>query len=271
MAPTSPSRVRHLVLPVAGMGTRLMPLTANRPKALVAVCGKPLLTYVLEEGWASGIREAVLIVSPPHLGDFEIYLKDAAPMFPGMHITIRVQEHPYGDGHAILEAADLLGDAPFAVRFCDDLIRGDEPGLKELIRVFHEHHASVVGLDHASHDQAHRYGVVGVRNVQDAPLYEILKIVEKPKEYFGSHPDLPFALIVIGAYVLEPSILMHLKRLRIDAPEAVDGLRIAFGLQKELESGKRIMGFGFAGKRFDCGTLQGIDATSASFCGKQES
>src|SRR5882724_6548233 len=134
-------KVTHLVLPVAGMGTRLMPLTLHRPKALVEVCGKPLLTYMIEEGWASGLRNIVLVVSPPHLGDFEMYARAITKKFPDLHLTIRVQERPLGDGQAILEAADLLSDAPFAVRFCDDLIRAEEPALKALMRIFEERHA----------------------------------------------------------------------------------------------------------------------------------
>lgn len=258
--------VKTLVLPVAGMGTRLMPLTLNRPKALVGVCGKPLLEYMIEDGWASGLREIVLVASPQHLQDFETYLEGAKKRFSGLVAHLRIQEQAFGNGRALLEAKDIIGKVPFAVRFCDDLVFGKENSLAGLLRVHREKQASVILLERVPEQDAHRYGVVGLRNPEGGPVYAITHIVEKPKQEEGKPHMLPSNLAVVGAYILTPSILKHLEDALPDAPEATDGLPLTVGFERELASESPIFGLELSGTRFDCGVLEGIQKAEEFLC-----
>jgi len=89
--PTTPT-VSKLILPVAGLGKRLRPLTLNCPKSLVSVNKRPLLEYVLHEALLSGIKDVILIISPQHKKQFNEYLNVARRTFPGMCFTVRVDE-----------------------------------------------------------------------------------------------------------------------------------------------------------------------------------
>src|SRR5258708_2707906 len=101
-------RVTKLVLPVAGLGKRLLPLTKHTPKNLLPVNGKPLLAYVLDEAVEAGIREVILIVNPAHKKDFEHYLRANKKRFPTLTFHVRVQATPGGNGHALVSAYDLV-------------------------------------------------------------------------------------------------------------------------------------------------------------------
>ncbi len=265
---TSTKKVTKLVLPVAGLGTRLMPLTARTPKNLVRVNGKPLIEYVLEEAALSGIREAILIVNPRHRRAFASYIKKRAEKkFPALSFAMRTQEMPGGNGHAIVQAADLIGNEPFAVRFCDDVLIGEPPVLRGLIGAFDRAQAPVILLERVPKSAVSRFGIVGIGKGSGAAsrgaaatstscasgaLRRIVKIVEKP-----GIKDAPSNLAIIGGYVLTAGVLRTLSAIVDTLPViAQDALPLAVALQVELLLGKKLYGWEFPGRHFDCGTLE---------------
>jgi UTP--glucose-1-phosphate uridylyltransferase len=249
-------KVTKLVLPIAGLGKRLLPLTKHIPKNLVPVNGKPLIEYVLEEAVVSGIREIVLIVNPKHERQFASYLKKNAKKFPTLKFHIRIQRTPGGNGHAIAQAYDIIKNEPFAVRFCDDILLGNPTVLKGLLDIFYHYHSSVILLERVPKNMVSRFGVVGFEKKRTpkffgGKVYQLNKIVEKP-----AVKDAPSNLTIVGGYVFTPTILKNLKLVADTLPVvADDALPVAVALQIELIVHSKVYGWEFPGRRLDCGTL----------------
>ena len=247
-------RITKLVLPVAGLGKRLRPLTWRIPKALVPLNGDPLLGYVLREAKESGIEEVILVISPNHEKYFKKYLSLNSPKLDGLKVHFRFQKKPMGTGHAVLQAADVVKNDPFVVRYCDDLLFHNPPPLVSLIKLFHDYQAPILLLERVPKKFVSRYGVVGVKKLKSRRFYQISEIVEKPKI-----KEAPSNLTIVGGYVLTPAILKNLKDLEaglVSLNEDVLGITEAF--QKELEAHGLVYGWEFGGRRLDCGTIKGF-------------
>lgn len=252
-------KVTKLVLPIAGLGKRLLPLTKHTPKNLILVNGKPLLEYVLEEAVECGIKDVVLVINPMHQRDFSAYVRKNKKKFPTLTFHTRIQETPGGNGHAITKAFDVVGNEPFAVRFCDDVLMGDPPALRGLLDLFNRYQASVLLLERVPKKMVSRFGVVGFKKIKGGgpsflggKIYRINKIIEKPPR-----KEAPSNLTIVGGYVLMPTILRNLKMVADTLPViADDALPIAVALQIDLIVGEKLYGWEFPGRRLDCGTLQ---------------
>jgi UTP--glucose-1-phosphate uridylyltransferase len=267
-------KVTTLILPIAGLGKRLLPLTEKTPKNLVKVNGKPLLEYVLEEAVASGIKKVVLVVNPKNIGDFKAYVAKNKKRFPSLAFFIRVQPTPGGNGHAIAQAYDLIKDEPFAVRFCDDVLiadtakTGNPSALHSLIGLFERMGggASVILLERVPKNMVSRFGVVGYKTEKNSKkgnmgaqkmfagggVYEITNIIEKPKPSAA-----PSNLTIVGGYVFAPEIVRNLRMVADTLPViADDALPVAVAIQMELAMHGKVYGWEFPGTRLDCGTLE---------------
>ena len=260
-------KITKLVLPVAGLGKRLLPLTKHTPKNLIPVNGKPLLEYVLEDAVISGIRNVVLVVNSKHRQDFAAYIRKSGKQFPTLTFHIRVQETPGGNGHAIAQAYDIIGNEPFVVRFCDDVIVGNPPVLKSLIDLFDRYQSSVLLLERVPMKMVSRFGVVGIKkapkgkktNFLGGNIYEITKIVEKPKV-----KDAPSNLTIVGGYVLTADIVRNLRIVAETLPViADDALPLAVALQIELILKGKLYGWEFPSRLLDCGTLEKLREAEA--------
>lgn len=244
------------MLPVAGRGTRLRPLTLNTPKALVLLRGKPLLEYVLEEARMSGIHNVVLITSPAHLRLFKTYVQThARKKFNGFTFAFVVQETPRGTGHAVLKGAGATRDEPFILRYCDDLLFHTEPTLNFLMRFFETYKKPIFVLQNVPKSAFRHLGIAFTEKADRPLLHRVLDVVEKPDigewrqgKNFG----------VIAAYVITPSIIRHLARAFRFAPPLEDALPITLAFQRELRENGTVLGAEFPGKRFDCGTIGGL-------------
>lgn len=251
-------KIRHLVLPMAGAGKRLLPLTLRRPKPLVPAHGEPLLRYVLEETKGSGIREVICVVSPSHKGQFERYLRSAKRDLPRLTFHVKIQEELLGDGHAVLHAYDIVKGNPFAVRFSDDLLFHERPQLQSLIDAYGTLKAPVMLLERMPDRLVGNYGAVGGVKTgahQGGALYRLTTIVEKPP--LGEAPS---NLTIVGGYVLPPRILADLKKT-FDAmrERTKDALRLTRIFARYCAEGKNIYGWEFPGTRLDCGTMEGFE------------
>ena len=246
------AKITKLVLPVAGLGKRLRPLTFKTPKNLIKLNGKPLLEYALEEAKPAGIKEVILIISPEHRRQFEQYLAAARKKFPDLTFHIRIQEEPLGNGHAILQAADLAENESFAVRFCDDIIIDKSPLLEALINFYEICNAPLILLERVPREEVCLYGVVKVKKINSQPfLYQVFDVIEKPKI-----EEAPSDLIIVGGYILTPAIMSHLSRLENSKKFTPDNeLWLTDAFRAELKAGGKLYGWEFSGKRFDCGKL----------------
>ena len=273
----NPKKVSTLVLPMAGLGKRLMPLTATTPKNLVKVNGKPLIEYALEEAEAAGIRKVVMIVNPKNVDDFKAYASRTKRRFPQFSFAVRIQPTPGGNGHAIAQAYDLIKDEPFAVRFCDDVLlaaRESRGTLASLIGLFDRMPGSmksVVLLERVPKDMVSRFGVVGLKKGAEGKgaggrkkfdggnVFEVTHIVEKPPANKA-----PSNLTIVGGYVFTPDVVRNLKMVADTLPVvADDALPVAVAIQMQLAMKGKVYGWEFPGRRLDCGTLEKLQEAEA--------
>ncbi len=249
--------ITKLVLPVAGNGTRLRPLTLRTPKALVTLHGKPLVEYILEEAAESGIREVFLIVNPEHRQHFMRYISLARRRFPRFSFTVRSQKEAHGNGQALLQVADCVGRRPFAVRFCDDVIVGREPAIKTLIGFFKKHRTTVLALTRVPKNHITNFGVVSIKRTITPAFHDIHLIMEKPTQ--GDIKTFRLSnLTIVGAYILMPEIIKELREIEEYAPRLPDALPLTAAFHRVLAGGGTIYGWEFPGVRLDCGNLNGF-------------
>ncbi|MFH0890644.1 MAG: sugar phosphate nucleotidyltransferase [Candidatus Liptonbacteria bacterium] len=248
-------KIEKIVLPVAGIGKRLQPLTLTTPKNLIPLAGKPILEYALDEARAAGLNEVILIISPQHVAQYEEYLKAARAKYPELNFRSRVQQEPLGHGHAILQAADLIRGEPFLMRFCDDIILGGEPTLAKLMDLYYKTGRAAVLLARGPKEEIMRYGVVVGEPVPGQKgVHRITNVVEKPPA-----DKVPSELYVVGGYALGPEILENLIGASQKMEQKADALPVYAGIDVEFNKGLPIYGWEFTGDRLDCGTLEGLD------------
>ena len=191
-------RIRKAVLPVAGLGTRVLPATKVVPKELLPIVDKPTLQYIVEEAVAAGIEEIIFVTSRSKRA-----IEDHFDSFPELEQTLRQkgklkeleelrkiqamasyvsvrQAEPLGLGHAILCAKDLVGDEPFAVLLGDEFMAKETPCLPQLIEVHEKYQASVLSLFTVPPDLIPSYGIAAVKELTPA-VFQVSHLVEKPK------------------------------------------------------------------------------------------
>src|SRR6476646_8542213 len=255
------------VIPVAGMGTRFLPATKSVPKELLPVVDRPALQYILEEAARAGLPE-VLMVTGRNKGAIEDYFdrhpeletaleeKGDAGRLASVHESTNVaqvhfvrQGEARGLGHAVLQAAEFVGDEPFAVLLGDDLIDARDHLLEQMLAVQAEHGGSVIALLDVGRENIDKYGAVAVeQRTQTGDGDEVVTItglVEKPPV-----DEAPSSLAIIGRYVLAPEIFGV---LRETAPGRGDEIQLTDALATLVERGEPIHGVVFSGRRYDTG------------------
>jgi UTP--glucose-1-phosphate uridylyltransferase len=259
-------RVRTIVFPVAGLGTRMLPATKVLPKEMLPVVDRPVIQYALEEAAASGIEQFVLVtgrgktIIEDHFDRaFELFdtlqrkaktaelgtLERDVPT-AGEVVYTRQQE-PKGLGHAVWCARHVVGDEPFAVCLVDDLIRGDVPCLRQMVEAHAETGGNVVAVMEVPQEQTSRYGVITPGEVQGRRV-EVRGLVEKPRP-----AEAPSRLAVIGRYILLPEVFRHLSEQRAGAGGEIQ----LTDAMARLIGSTPFHGLRFEGQRFDCGDKLG--------------
>ena len=257
--------VKKAIIPVAGLGTRFLPLSRVVPKEFLPLIDKPVIQYIVEEVKKSGITEIVFVVSPKDKMVLNYFkkspdiekvlvkakkeqllkeLKDFEEIFKGISFSFVVQKVPNGDGHAILQAAKITNKEPVAVSFGDDIIDSDEPALLQLINIFKTCGAPVVALKSLPQEKLPHYGVVSVEKIANN-LFKIKKIVEKPDPQ-----NIPSNLAIVGKYILTPEVFGYLKKA---VPSKKGEIILAEVFDKMLSDGKVIYGYELKGEWLECG------------------
>ncbi len=211
--------VRKAVLPVAGLGTRVLPVGKTTAKNLLNVVDRPIVSYIVAEGRAAGIEHFVFIVgrgqgaiedyfdNHPELesqlqakGKTEI-LQDLQGELarPGEMSFIR-QMQPLGLGHAVWCARDVIGDEPFAVMLPDMLMAAEPGALAQAVQAYEKVGGNIVVVEPCPEGQAHKYGIVALDG-RSGRLNRMTGMVEKPAP--GTEPS---NLFISGRYILQPEI-----------------------------------------------------------------
>ncbi len=220
-------KVTKAVFPVAGLGTRFLPVTKASPKEMLPIVDKPLIQYAVEEAMAAGITEMIFVTgrSKRAIEDhfdksYEIEaeleargkdkLLELVRSIRPSHVDcfyVR-QAEALGLGHAVLCAEKLVGDNPFAVILADDLLYGTPPVMTQMIEVFDHYHSSVIGVEEIPPQDTKSYGIVDGKEWEDS-IIKMSGIVEKPEPNVA-----PSNLGVVGRYVLKPRIFDHLRSIK---------------------------------------------------------
>lgn len=261
--------IKKAVLPVAGLGTRFLPVTKVVPKELLPIGSRPSLDYIVEEAALAGITEIILVVSSLKRGVAEYFdsdtmvdlmlsstgksalLDDLYRKFQGLRFRFALQDSPKGLGHAVLCARELVGDESFLVMLPDDLIyTGSGPSVsRQLISRYEASQGeSVLALLPVTPEQVSAYGIIAGDRMSDDD-YRVTHMVEKP-----AREKAPTGLAVVGRYVLSPQVFEALATIK---PGALGELQLTDALVCLAEAGT-LRGTLFEGRRFDIGVPAGL-------------
>ncbi len=260
--------VKKAIIPLAGLGTRFLPMSRAVPKEFFPLVDKPVIQYIIEEVKKSGIKEVIFVLSPgqktvlnyfkksPELESTLIKrkkdkilkeLKDFEKIFEGISFSCVVQKKPLGDGHAILQAAKYANGQPVINAFGDDIFDSEEPAMSQLINIFRTCNVPVVALKQLPMDKVPAYGVVAAEKIANR-LYKIKKIIEKPEL-----SEAPSNLVITGRHILTPEVFQYLKKA---TPSKKGEIILAEVLDKMLSDGKIIYGYELKGEWLECGDKQ---------------
>ena len=267
--------VKKAVFPVAGLGTRFLPATKANPKEMLTVVDKPLIQYAAEEAVNAGIEELIFVTSSSKRAiedhfdkNYELeselerkgktdLLKIVREVVPANVTCVYVrQPEALGLGHAVLCAKPVVGDEPFAVILADDLINNSgNCVLGQMISVYNDHHASILGVEEVPAEETEKYGIVDPGDT-NGRVSQVNSIVEKPlPEEARSN------LAVVGRYVLTPSIFKHLEKI----PRGAGGEIQLTDAIEQLLGDEQVLAYRFEGKRYDCGSKLGYLQATVEF------
>ncbi len=258
-------KVKKAVIPAAGFGTRMLPITKSIPKEMLPIVDKPSISYIVEEAVASGITDILIIISRgkeaienyfDRTPDLEYSLEksqkyEALEVVKGISKMANIyfirQQEMKGLGHAVSCAESFVGNEPFAVLSGDDVIIGEKPVCGQLIEAFDEYGLSVVGAKEMPKEEIGRYGSLKVENIRNN-IFMCTDMVEKPT------PDKVLSLYsILGRYVLTPDIFKILK----NTPPGAGGEIQLTDAMKVLARSNGIIMVDFLGKRYDMGSKLG--------------
>ena len=266
--------VRKAVFPVAGLGTRFLPATKASPKEMLPVVDKPLIQYAVEEAHAAGIDHMIFVtgrskraiedhfdtayeleaeLEAAHKTEMLARLRELRP--EGMTFSYVRQPRSMGLGHAVLCAAHLVGNEPFAVLLADDLMSasaGGEPVMAQMTRQFAKLGRSILAVQEVPLEHVRRYGIV-VGEPVDERVLKVSHIVEKPMPEVA-----PSRMGVAGRYVLTPAIFDMLA----NQPRGAGGEIQLTDAIARLMTTEAVYAWQYEGKRYDCGSKEGfLEAT----------
>jgi len=238
--------IKTAVIPVAGKGTRFLPVTRAVAKELLPLVDTPIIHHIVLEAARAGIERIVLITSKGKtalVDYFDTEQMDDELLRKIDIISVR-QSVPRGLGHAVLCARPVVGNEPFALLLGDDVIDSKVSVTQQLIEVSRRYENSpVVGVMEVGDEDTSKYGIVGGKEIAKGTLL-LDKLVEKPQ------PDVaPSRLAIPGRYILTPDIFDHLQNAK---PGLQGEIQLTDSLQA-LASSRKMYAYQFEGRRFDAG------------------
>lgn len=260
-------RVRKAVFPVAGMGTRFLPVTKANPKEMLSIVDKPLIQYAAEEAISAGIDELIFVTSSKKRAiedhfdknyelEAELVLRNKRDLLDlvrgvvpsGVSCVYIRQPEALGLGHAVLCARPAVGNEPFAVILADDLVaaQGDSC-MKQMVARYEETQSSILGIQEVRREDTNKYGVIKPTS-EERGLYRVDDIVEKP------NPDMaPSNLAVVGRYILTGRIFELLEN---QGKGAGGEIQLTDAIARLMHE-EKVFAYAFEGKRYDCGSKLG--------------
>jgi len=259
--------IKKAVIPIAGLGTRFLPLSMIIPKEFFPLGSKPVIQYIVEEALEAGINEFIFVLSPAKRDIFKNYIlkyfgqsKKSISSFsslskekkkkiseilkeiPKIKCQMVIQKKPLGDGDAILKTEKLIGNEPFLVLFGDDVSWAKKKIGAQLVETFKKNRETFISLYQMPKSKLFAYGVPKIKKIGKR-LYKINDLIEKPKHT----PPSNFA--VVGKYILTPDIFFYLKKTNPKNGEII----LLEALKEKIKEGKPVLGLHIKGKWLECG------------------
>ena len=258
-------KLRKIIFPVAGLGSRFLPATKATPKEMLPIVDKPLIQYAVEEAIEAGFKDLIFITGKSKraitdhfdstLERFSNVDEKKAKLMDEMNqivpkdvscIYIR-QGEPLGLGHAILQAKPVVGYEPFAVSLADDLIDAQPGVLAQLVQQYDLLQKSVIAVQNVDKSESKKYGMIDSNNF-DIDLVKLSNIIEKPDPEFA-----PSNLGVVGRYVFSNTLMSFLEKTSFGAGNEI---QLTDGIKSMLKQ-EEVFAYTFKGKRYDCGSKLG--------------
>lgn len=256
--------IKKAVIPAAGLGTRFLPATKAIPKEMLPIVDIPTIQYIIQEAVDSGIEEILIITNSnkhcmenhfdrsyeleerlkeSHKLDEYHMICDIANMANIYYVR---QKEPKGLGHAIYCAKNFIGNEPFAVLLGDDVVinKESQPAIKQLMDVYHQVQATVIGVQQVPHEQVWQYGMVEPFRKPTGRRMKLTDLVEKPKV-----EDTPSDYAALGRYVLTPEIFELLEN---QEPGANGEIQLTDSIRNLMIS-QAVYAYDFEGRHYDVG------------------
>ena len=260
-------RLKKVVFPVAGHGSRFLPATKATPKEMLPVVDKPLIQYAVEEALEAGFTELIFITGKTKRAitdHFDVTLEigvsnmtdkkkqlfdEINNIIPKSASCIYIRQgEPLGLGHAILQAKPVLGDEPFAVVLADDLIDAKPGVLKQMVDRYDDSNTSLIAVEKIIKADSIHYGMIKIDSFNKA-LANIIDIIEKPDPV-----DAPSDFGVVGRYIFTNQILDYLAKTNVGTGNEIQ-LTDAI---KSMLATNNVSAYEFSGTRYDCGDKLGF-------------
>jgi len=259
--------IRQAIIPLAGLGTRLLPLTSVYAKELLPINGKPGLEYIIEECLDAGVKEIVFIISKKKKlikkyfyndkffkkiiqkkKDPRIYREYEKIKKYKKKIKFVYQNYPKGTGDAVLKTKNIIKDKFFLMLLPDDLIMKKNCS-KDMISIHNKNKCSVMASMKVKKKTVSRWGIYSKKKNLDKNNFYIKDVIEKP-----DIKNAPSNNAVIGRYILPRKIFIKLQKQKKGKGGEI---HITDSIRKLINEGEIFIGHNFKGKYLDCGTMNG--------------
>ena len=263
-------KLRKVVIPIAGLGTRMLPATKAIPKEMLPVVDKPIIQYIVEEAEFAGFKEIIFVTHSSKYSvenhfdtSFELEatlekrvkrsLLKSIKSISNLKVTIHSvrQGEAKGLGHAIHCAKSIIGDEPFGIMLPDMMIMGNNKSnnLSLMKELFEKENKPLILLGKSNRKNLSNYGIVKLSKIKNLPMYLISAIVEKP-----SPEKAPSNKYAIGRYIFDNSFLSYLPKTKKDK---YGEIQLTDAISLYINDKKDVLGLDLEGKVFDCGDKLG--------------
>ena len=270
------TKIRKAVLPVAGLGTRVLPATKAIPKEMMPVVDRPALQYVVDEAREAGIEHFVFVTGR-NKGAIEDYFDRAYELESTLRDKNKVeildkltrelpqagstsfvrQQSPLGLGHAIWCARDVIGHEPFAILLPDVLVKAKKSCLAQMVEAYDKVGGNIIAVDEVPMERVSSYGVIAPKNPGDSgDLIEMSAMVEKPAQ-----DQAPSNLKITGRYILQPEVMQLLSD---QAAGAGGEIQLTDAMARLMKS-QSFHAFKYQGQDYDCGSKYGYFEAFAAY------
>ena len=272
-------KLKKVIIPVAGLGTRMLPATKVIPKEMLPLAGKPIIQHIVEEIKEAGFKEIILVTHPSKASiekhfdatseveavldkklekSFLKEIKDISKI--GISIQSIRQDKARGLGHAILVAKKLISNEPFAIVLPDMLIHNyrKEKNLSLMKRDFEKNNISSILFSKAEEKEISNYGIAKIRSDRNYPGMGILdSMVEKP-----TPENAPSNLFAVGRYIFTPEIFKNLSNIK---PGKNREIELTDAIDSFIKENRKVCAYELDGKVYDCGNKLGYLIANIEF------